>query len=219
MKTPAESKLQHQQRKRGKQDENDENTLPEVKRRRRTTTSMLNFVTSSTTKCLARKRTSEPAKLNVATRPLATRQLEEDKRVNFCEECDFTFTTPMQHDMVHSERVATLRAKFTREESIIPKTSLKLPLGRLVDLANNAPKKLLAFADNMFGVSATQVRHVIVYCEIERICGFVVFFEHDKACPVVDTQNWLVDSDRKFEGKLGFDFCSHFVEKWLRNST
>ena len=48
--------------------------------------------------------------------------------------------------------------------------------------------------DSMFGESlCNKSRKIIIYAENDKILGIIAYFDHEKACPVIDTENWLVD--------------------------
>ena len=73
--------------------------------------------------------------------------------------------------------------------------------------------------DSMFGESlCNKSRKIIIYAENDKIIGIIAYFYHEKACPVIDTENWLVDNSSVHTGivfKLltGTQFFAQFFYK------
>ena len=57
--------------------------------------------------------------------------------------------------------------------------------------------------DSMFGESlCNKSRKIIIYVENDKIIGIIAYFDHEKACPVIDTENWLVDNSSVHKGTV-----------------
>ena len=59
---------------------------------------------------------------------------------------------------------------------------------------------------------------MIIYAEGDKTIGIIAYFDHEKACPVIDTENWLVDNSSVHKGivfKLltGTQFFAKFFYK------
>ena len=57
--------------------------------------------------------------------------------------------------------------------------------------------------DSIFGESlCDKSRKMIIYAESDKIIGIIAYFDQEIACPVLDTENWLVDSSSFHKGNV-----------------